>query len=97
MTENNKNNKQNKLAEALLRWAKKDVDNRSVILIAGDGKDVTRVYHGRMGNLIGSLTESVSRDKEMRSVCIRALFVRALLMNKENEANDHDEAETDND
>lgn len=96
MTENNKNNKIDELAEALLRWAKED-DNRSVILIAGDGKDVTRVYHGRMGNLIESLTESVSRDKEMRSMCIRALFVRALLMNKENEANDHDEAETDND
>lgn len=96
MTENNKNNKMDELAEALLKWAKED-DNRSVILIAGDGKDVTRVYHGRMGNLIESLTESVSRDKEMRSVCIRALFVRALLMNKKNEANDHDEAETDND
>ena len=96
MTENNKNNKMDELAEALLKWAKED-DNRSVILIAGDGKDVTRVYHGRRGNLIESLTESVSRDKEMRSVCVGALFVRALLMNKENEANDHDEAETDND
>lgn len=96
MTENNKNNKIDELDEALLRWAKED-DNRSVILIAGDGKDVTRVYHGRMGKLIESLTESVSRDKEMHSMCVRALFVRALLMNKENEANAHDEAETDND
>lgn len=96
MTENNKNNKIDELAEALLRWAKED-DNRSVILIACDGKDVTRVYHGRMGKLIESLTESVSRDKEMHSMYVGALFVRALLMNKENEANDHDEAETDND
>lgn len=88
-----KNNKQNKLAEALLRWAKKDVDNRSVLLIVGDEEGVTKVYCGKRGNLIESLAEFTSTDKDLRDVCIGALYMRE----EEDKANDHDEAETDND
>ena len=87
-----KNNKRHEWAEALLRWAKKDEDNRSVLLIVADEEGVTKAYHGKRGNLIESLAEFTSTDEELRSVCTRALFMR-----KENEANDHDEAETNND
>lgn len=87
-----KNNKRPELAEALLRWAEKDEDNRSVLLIASDEEGATKVCCGKMGNLVAALAEFTSTGEDLRGVCIRALFMR-----KENEANDHDEAGTDND
>lgn len=69
-----KNNKQDKLAEALLKWAEEDEDNRSAILIAGDEESVRKTYYGSRGNLVESLAEAMIADKELRSVCASALF-----------------------
>lgn len=69
-----KSNKQDELAEALLKWAEEDEDNRCVILIAGDEESVRKTYHGSRGNLVESLAEAMVADKELRSVCASALF-----------------------
>lgn len=87
-----KNNKLPELAEALLKWAEEDEDNRSVLLITDDEENATKVYCGKRGNLVAALAGFMSTDEDLRDVCVRALF-----MSKENKANDHDEAETDND
>lgn len=68
------NNKQDEQAEALLRWAEEDLDNRSVIIIAGDEESVLKTYYGSGGNLVESLAEAMIADKELRSVCASALF-----------------------
>lgn len=87
-----KNNKQDELAEALLKWAEEDEDNRSVMLIAGDEESVRNTYYGSRGNLIESLAEAMRTDKELRSLCANALF-----MYETNKANDYDKAKTNND
>lgn len=69
-----KNNNQDELAEALLRWTEEDEDNRSVMLIAGDEESVRKTYYGSRGNLVESLAEAMIADKELRSVCASALF-----------------------
>ncbi len=69
-----KNNKQNELAEALLRWSEEDEDNRSVMLIAGDEEGIRKTYHGSRGHLVESLAEAMIADKELRSICASALF-----------------------
>lgn len=87
-----KNSKQYEMAKALLKWAKEDGDNRSVLLIVADEEGVTKAYWGKRGNLIGALAEFTSTDEDLRSVCTSALYMR-----EENKTDDHDEAETDND
>ena len=69
-----KSNKQDELADALLKWADEDEENRSVMLIAGDEESVRKTYHGSRGNLVESLAEAMIADKELRSVCASALF-----------------------
>lgn len=87
-----RNNKRLEWAEALLKWAEEDEDNRSVLLIVADEEGATRVCCGKMGNLVAALAEFTSTDEDLRGVCVGALF-----MSKENKTNDNDEAETDND
>lgn len=70
-----KNNKQDELAEALLKWAKEDEAYRSVMLIAGDEDSVRNTYHGSIGNLVSSLAQAMRTDEELRVLCARALFV----------------------
>lgn len=86
-----KSNKQDELAEALLRWAEEDEDNRSVMLIAGDEESVRNTYYGSRGNLVESLAEAMRTDMELRSVCANALF-----MYEQNKAKYNDKAEIDN-
>lgn len=81
-----KNNKQDELAEALLRWAKEDKENRSVLIIAGDKESIRKTYYGSGGNLVKVLAESMSIDKDLRGVC-----AIAMLMCEGNKANDDDE------
>lgn len=69
-----KNNKQDELVDALIRWAEEGVDNRSVILIAGDEESVRKTYYGSRGDLVDALAEAMIADKELRSVCASALF-----------------------
>lgn len=87
-----KNNKMDELAEAFLKWAEEDEDNRSVLLIVADEEGATKVCCGKRGNLVAALAEFVHTDEDLRGVCVRALFMR-----EKNEANNHDEAETNND
>lgn len=79
-----KNNKQDELAEDLLRWAKED-EERSVMLIAGDEDSVRKTYRGSGRNLVACLAMAMSADKELRSIC-----ATALSMCENNKANDHD-------
>ena len=69
-----KSNKQDELADALLKWADEDEENRSVMLIAGDEESVRKTYHGSRGNLVESLAEAMIADKELRSVCALSLI-----------------------
>lgn len=64
-----KNSKQYEMAKALLKWAKEDGDNRSVLLIAGDGENLCKVYSGSGISLV----EFVSIGKNLRSMCAIAL------------------------
>ena len=86
-----KSDKQDELAEALLRWAEKDEDNRSVMLIAGDEESVRNTYYGSRVNIIESLAEAMRTDKELRSICANALF-----MYFQNKAKYNDKAKTNN-
>lgn len=70
-----KNNKQDELSKALLKWAEEDEDNRSVMLIAGDEESVCNAYQGSKHNLVESLTNALLKDKELRSVCASAFFM----------------------
>lgn len=67
-----KNNKLEELAEALLEWAKEDEENRSVMLIAGDEKNVRNAYRGSRRNLIVYLANTMLKDKDLRSMCAEA-------------------------
>lgn len=77
--------KTNELAEALFEWAEEDIANRSVMLIAGDEKNVRNAYRGRRNNLVESLANAMLKDEELYSVC-----ARALALCEKNKANDHD-------
>lgn len=81
-----KSNKQDELAEALLEWAEEDEDNRSVMLIAGDEESVRNAYRGSRHNLVVSLVNVLLKDKELRSMC-----ARALVLYEKNKENDYDE------
>ena len=81
-----KNNKQDELASALLRWAKEDENNRSVMLIASDEESVRKTYHGSGGNLVESLVQAMRTDEDLYSV-----FATAILIYNANKENDDDE------
>ena len=81
-----KNNKQDELAEALLRWADKDEDNRSVMLIASDEENIRKTYFGRGSNLVESLARAMLDDEELYT-----LFATAMLIYNANKENDDDE------
>ncbi len=81
-----KNNKQDELASALLRWAKEDENNRSVILIAGDEENIRKTYFGSGSNLVESLVRAMLDDEELYT-----LFATAMLIYKANKENDDDE------
>lgn len=70
-----KNVDMEELAEALLEWAKEDEENRSVMLIAGDEKNVRNAYRGSRNNLVVSLANAMLKDKALRSMCAKALSI----------------------
>lgn len=81
-----KNNKQDKLVEALLRWAEKDEENRSVLVLADDESGTRLVYNGGGINLANVLANAMLQDKVLRTVC-----ASAMLIYKANKENDDDE------
>lgn len=80
-----KSNKQDELAEALLRWAKEDEENRSVLLLAGDEENIRKTYFGRGSDLVESLVKAMRTDNELY-----ILFSTAMLIYKANNEDDND-------
>ena len=70
-----KNNKQDELAEALLRWADEDEDNRSVLVLAGDEENTRLAYHGTNRNLVTDLAIFMRKDERLRQVCADAMIL----------------------
>lgn len=66
------NSTQEEAVSTLLEWARKDEENRSVMLIAGDEKNVRNAYRGSRRNLIVSLANAMLKDKDLRSMCAEA-------------------------
>lgn len=81
-----KNNKQDERAEALLRWAEEDEENRSVLVLAGDEESIRKTYFGSGSNLVESLVKAMRTDNELY-----ILFATAMLIHKANKENDDDE------
>lgn len=68
-----KNNKLEELSEALFEWAEGNIETRSVMLIAGNAVSVRNAYRGSRDNLVESLANAMLKDKELCSMCARAL------------------------
>ena len=81
-----KSNKQDELAEALLKWAEEDAENRSVMLISGDEESVRKTYHGSSDNLVLVLANAMLKDEVLFSLCATAIHIC-----RTNKANDNDE------
>lgn len=81
-----KNDDMEELSEALLMWNEEDIDNRSVMLIAGDEESVRNAYRGSRSNPVESLANAMLKDKKLRSMC-----ARALALCERNKENDNDE------
>lgn len=81
-----KSNKQDELAEALLKWAEEDAENRSVMLISGDEESVRKTYHGSSDNLVLVLANAMLKDEVLFSLCATAIHIC-----RTNKANDYDE------
>lgn len=81
-----KNNKQDKLSEALLRWAEEDEESRSVLVLADDESGTRLVYNGGGINLANVLANAMLQDKVLRAVC-----ASAMLIYRNNKENDDDE------
>lgn len=86
-----KNNKQDELAEALLRWAEEDVENRSVLVLADDESGTRLVYNGTGVNIANVLANAMLNDRKLYSVC-----ASAMLIYRNNKENDDDKAKIDN-
>lgn len=70
-----KNVDMEELSEALIMWNEEDKANRSVMLIAGDEKNVRNAYRGSRHNLVESLANAMLKDKALRSMCAKALSI----------------------
>lgn len=81
-----KSNKQDELAEALLRWADEDVENRSVLVLVDDESGTRLAYDGTGTNLANILANAMLQDEKLCCVC-----ATAMLIYKKNKANDYDE------
>lgn len=87
-----KNKKQDELAEALLRWAEEDEDNRSVMIIAGDatGVNVAGCWSDDNDNMLKAMTAAMCNNEYVRDVCAKALeLARSQEVTKTIIANDY--------
>lgn len=76
-----KNNKQDELTSALLRWAEEDEENRSVLVLAGDEDNTRLAYNGTNRNLVTDLAIFMRKDERIRQV-----FADAMLLLEDYEA-----------
>ena len=86
-----KSSKQDKLAEALLRWADEDVENRSLLVLVDDESGTRLAYDGTGTNLANILANAMLQDKKLCCVCATAMRIY-----KENKAKNNDEEQTNN-
>ena len=61
------------IADELRSMAQEDVENRFVLLIAGEGKLVTRLLQGYTGRLTSISGQSLAADEEGRKVMLRII------------------------
>lgn len=81
-----KNNKKDELAEALIKWAEENDENRSVLVLADDESDTRMGCIGGGANLAKSLANAMLQDRKLYIVC-----ATAMLIYKANNENDDDE------
>lgn len=81
-----KNNKQDELVDELVRWAKEDKENRSVLVLADDGSDTSLACNGKGANIANILAKAMIDNRLLYIVC-----ATAMLIYKANNENDDDE------
>lgn len=81
------NNEQEEAVSTLLGWADEDRENRSVLVLADDESDTRLGCMGGGANLAKALANALLQEEKLRSVC-----ATAMLIYKELETNDDDEA-----
>ena len=62
------------IADELRGMVQKDRENRFVLLLAGDGKHVTRFIQGRIGRLTDISGRSLAEDEEGRAVMLKIIL-----------------------
>lgn len=63
-----------KIADELRSMGREDEENRFVLLIAGDGKHITRFIQGRIGRLTDISGRSLAEDEEGRAVMLKIIL-----------------------
>ena len=81
-----KNNKQDELVDELVRWAKEDKENRSVLVLADDESDTSLACNGYGANIANILAKAMINNRLLYIVC-----ATAMLIYKANNENDDDE------
>ena len=81
-----KNNKLDELVDELVRWAKEDKENRSVLVLADDGSDTSLACNGKGANIANILAKAMIDNRLLYIVC-----ATAMLIYKANNENDDDE------
>lgn len=82
-----KNNKRDELVDELVRWAKEDKENRSVLVLADDESSTSSACNGTGFNIANALVNAMLNNRRLYSV-----YATAMLIYKKNKANDYDEA-----
>ena len=63
-----------KIADELRSMAQEDVENRVVLLIAGEGEHVIRLLQGRTNRLADVLGKCLASDEDGHSVMLKAII-----------------------
>nr|DAW12888.1 MAG TPA: hypothetical protein [Caudoviricetes sp.] len=63
-----------KIADELQSIAQEDIENRYVLLIAGEGKHATRLLQGHIGRLTSISGQSLAADEEVRYVMLKIIL-----------------------
>lgn len=86
-----KNNKRDELVDELVRWAKEDKENRSVLVLADDESDTNLACNGKGANIANILAKAMINNRLLYIVC-----ATAMLIYKELETKDNDKAKSKN-
>lgn len=81
-------NKQDELVDELVRWAKEDKENRSVLVFADDESSTISACNGTVFNIANALANAMLNNRRLYSV-----YATAMLIYKELETKDNDDEE----